>query len=605
MEPVERESEPVNRRRIDLLRAEFPEAWSEGKLGFDKLKEALGEFTDASSERYSFSWSGKRDALRILQTPTRGTLVPARVESVEFDETGNLFIEGDNLEVLKLLYKSYFRRVKLIYIDPPFNTGGDFIYPDNFRDPLEPYLKLVGDMDEEGNLLTTNPDTSGRFHSSWLSMMYPRLFIARQLLADDGAIFVEIDDNEVHNLRMIMNEIFGEENFVATIIWQKKFSPQNDAKWLSDNHDFILCYAKNKDIWRPNLLPRTEEHDSRFSNPDNDPRGSWSSGDLSVKTYSEAYDYPITTPSGRIVHPPQGYCWRVSPSSFEELVKDNRIWFGEDGKNVPRIKRFLSEVKQGITPLTVWTYNEVGHNQEAKQELKAIMEGVEVVFDTPKPVRLLERIIHLGTNSDKQDIVLDFFAGSCSIAHAVMTKNIKDQGNRQFICVQLPEPTGNSGYPTVADLGKERIRRAGKKLREDPQSTNIDTGFRVYELAETNYKTWEGVKEQTLDDYLKTVEEHLDPLKPDWIPENLVYELALKEGYPLTATIETIVTESNKVFKVSSEETRFYICLDKEIPQTTIDQLNPDKETLLVVRDKALTDTQAANLALQCNLKTL
>jgi adenine-specific DNA-methyltransferase len=219
MEPVERESEPVNRRRIDLLRAEFPEAWSEGKLGFDKLKEALGEFTDASSERYSFSWSGKRDALRILQTPTRGTLVPARVESVEFDETGNLFIEGDNLEVLKLLYKSYFRRVKLIYIDPPFNTGGDFIYPDNFRDPLEPYLKLVGDMDEEGNLLTTNPDTSGRFHSSWLSMMYPRLFIARQLLADDGAIFVEIDDNEVHNLRMIMNEIFGEENFVATIIW--------------------------------------------------------------------------------------------------------------------------------------------------------------------------------------------------------------------------------------------------------------------------------------------------------------------------------------------------------------------------------------------------
>lgn len=605
MGAINRSSEPINEHRLAILKEELPEIWTEGKIDFDKLKETLGETIDDSSERYSFSWSGKRDALRILQTPTRGTLVPARDESIDFDETENLFIEGDNLEVLKLLYKSYFRRVKLIYIDPPFNTGGDFIYPDNFRDPLEPYLKLVGDMDEEGNLLTTNPDTSGRFHSSWLSMMYPRLFIARQLLADDGAIFVEIDDNEVHNLRMIMNEVFGEENFVATIIWQKKFSPQNDAKWLSDNHDFILCYAKNKDMWRPTLLPRTKEHDSRFSNLDNDLRGPWSSGDLSVKTYSEAYDYPITTPSGRVVNPPQGYCWRVSPSSFEKLVKDNRIWFGHDGNNVPRIKRFLSEVQQGIVPLTIWTYNEVGHNQEAKQELKAIMEGVEIVFDTPKPVRLLEKIIHLGTNSDKQDIILDFFAGSCSTAHAVMTKNIKDQGNRRFICVQLPEPTGTPSYPTVADIGKERIRRAGKKLSEDPPSTNIDTGFRVYKLAETNYKAWEGVKEQTIDDYLETLEEHLDPLKSDWIPEDLVYEVALKEGYSLTANIETIVTESNKVFKVYAEENHFYICLDKEIQQTTIDQLNPDKETLLVVRDKALTDTQAANLALQCKLKTL
>jgi len=605
MGAINRSSEPINEHRLAILKEELPEIWTEGKIDFDKLKETLGETIDDSSERYSFSWSGKRDALRILQTPTRGTLVPARDESIDFDETENLFIEGDNLEVLKLLYKSYFRRVKLIYIDPPFNTGGDFIYPDNFRDPLEPYLKLVGDMDEEGNLLTTNPDTSGRFHSSWLSMMYPRLFIARQLLTDDGAIFVEIDDNEVHNLRMIMNEIFGEENFVATIIWQKKFSPQNDAKWLSDNHDFILCYAKNKDTWSPTLLPRTEEHDSRYSNIDNDPRGPWSSGDLSVKTYSEAYDYPITTPSGRVVNPPKGYCWRVSPSGFEELVKDNRIWFGHDGNNVPRIKRFLSEVQQGIVPLTIWTYNEVGHNQEAKQELKAIMEGVEIVFDTPKPVRLLEKIIHIGTNSDKQDIILDFFAGSCSTAHAVMTKNIKDQGNRQFICVQLPEPTGTPSYPTVADLGKERIRRAGKKLRETPQSTNIDTGFRVYKLAETNYKAWEGVKEQTIDDYLETVEEHLDPLKSGWITEDLVYEVALKEGYPLTANIETLVTESNKVFKVSAEENHFYICLDKEIQQTTIDQLNPDKEILLVVRDKALTDTQAANLALQCKLKTL
>jgi adenine-specific DNA-methyltransferase len=605
MRTVSRESEPINEHRIAVLKKEFPEIWTEDRIDFDKLKETLGETIDDSSERYSFSWSGKRDALRILQTPTRSTLAPTRDESVDFDETKNLFIEGDNLEALKLLYKSYFRRVKLIYIDPPFNTGGDFIYPDNFRDPLEPYLKLIGDMDEEGNLLTTNPDTSGRFHSSWLSMMYPRLFIARQLLTDDGVIFVEIDDNEVHNLRMIMNEIFGEENFVSTIIWQKKFSPQSDAKWLSDNHDFILCYAKNKEIWRPNLLPRTEEQDNRYSNPDNDPRGPWTSGDLSVKTYSESYDYPITTPSGRVVNPPTGYCWRISPSGFEDLVKDNRIWFGHDGNNVPRIKRFLSEVQQGIVPLTIWTYEDVGHNQEAKQELKELMEGVEVVFDTPKPIRLLNRIIHIGSNSDKKEIILDFFAGSCSLAHAVMIKNVEKRGNRQFICVQLPEPTGNTVFPTVADIGIERIKRAGLKLREDIKSTNIDTGFRVFKLTETNYKAWEGVKEQTLDDYLETLEEHLDPLKSDWIPEDLVYEVALKEGYPLIANIETLDIDSNKVFKVSADESYFYICLDSELLQTTIEQLKLDKETLLILRDKALTDEQAANLALQCKLKTL
>jgi len=289
MNPVDKTSTPINDRRKQVLKEEFPEIWVEGKIDFDQLKNTLGEMVDDSPERYSFTWAGKKDAFRILQTPTRATLSPVKEKSVNFDDTKNLFIEGDNLEVLKLLYKSYYNSVKLIYIDPPFNTGKDFIYPDDFRDPLEPYLKLIGEMDSDGNLLTSNPDTSGRYHSSWLSMMYPRLFIARQLLREDGAIFIEIDDTEIHNLRMIMNEIFGEENFVATIIWQKKYSPQSDAKWLSDNHDYILCYAKNKEIWRPNLLPRTEEANSRYTNRDNDPRGRWKSSDLSVKTYSAAY----------------------------------------------------------------------------------------------------------------------------------------------------------------------------------------------------------------------------------------------------------------------------------------------------------------------------
>jgi len=350
----------------------------------------------------------------------------------------------------------------------------------------------------------------------------------------------------------------------------------------------------------------SEKRLKEFKNPDNDPRGDWASRDISGQIGHATPDqfYEITTPGGVTYKPPPGRCWTYIKKTFDKLVEDGRIWFGSDGKARPRLKLYRTEVK-GTSSWTWWTNKEAGHNQEAKKEFNAIMEGIDVIFETPKPIKLISKMLQLTTNSKDGDLVLDFFAGSCSTAHAVMTKNLEDQGNRQFICVQLPEPTGTPSYPTVADLGKERIRRAGIKLRETPQSTNIDTGFRVYKLAETNYKAWEGVKEQTIDDYLETVEEHLDPLKSGWIPEDLVYEVALKEGYPLTANIETLVTESNKVFKVSADENHFYICLDKEIQQTTIDQLNPDKETLLVVRDKALTDTQAANLALQCKLKTL
>ena len=352
-------------------------------------------------------------------------------------EEDNLIIHGDNLHALKALLPRYANRVKCIYIDPPYNTGNEgWVYNDNVNNPpMQEWFKEHSPVDTEDM----------ERHDKWLCMMWPRLHLLKELLAENGAIFISIDDHEQHRLRMLMDEIFGAENFVTNIIWQKKFSPQNDAKYFSDNHDFVLCYAKNKDIWRPVLLPRTEEHNKRYSNPDSDPRGPWSSSGLDVKTYQEEYDYPITTPSGRVVNPPQSRCWRCSREKFDELVNDNRIWFGEEGNNVPRVKRFLSEVKQGITPLTVWLHEDVGHTQSATQGLNKI----GVAFPNPKPHTLLKRVLQIGTQSN--DIILDSFAGSGTTAHAVLALNKEDEGNRKFILVECEE---------YADtITAERVRR--------------------------------------------------------------------------------------------------------------------------------------------------
>ncbi|NIV16717.1 MAG: hypothetical protein GWN62_37355 [Aliifodinibius sp.] len=422
----------------------------------------------------------------MIQVPPGSTLKPLIGQSVNFDSSPNIFIEGENLEVLKLLQEPYLGKVKMIYIDPPYNTGKDFLYPDNWKDPLKDYLRLSGQVDEEGLRLTSNPETGGRFHSRWLSMMYSRLFIARNLLKEDGVIFVSIDDTEVHHLRMIMNEIFGEDNFVANIIWQRKYSPANDARYLSDNHDHILLFAKNKETWRPNLLPRTTAMNDRYTNPDNDPRGPWKPGGFSVKTYSKEYDYPIETPSGKIVHPPKGSCWQTSKKSYLKLLADNRIWFGKIGDAKPQIKQFLSEVQKGMVAKSIWLYNEVGHNQTAKAQLKQIFHDSHIVFDTPKPVELIKRMIELATNSKGQDIVLDFFAGSASTAHAVLLKNTEDRGNRRFIMVQLPEPLPQKDklsngviLKTIADIGKERLRRV---IRGLDKSKGIPGGFKVFRL---------------------------------------------------------------------------------------------------------------------------
>lgn len=426
-------------------------------------------------------------------TTTNKTLRPCIEESKDWDNTENLYIEGDNLEVLKLLQNSYFNKVKMIYIDPPYNTGNDFIYIDDFAQNIDEYEEAKGSFDEEGNRLFKNTDTNGRFHSDWCSMIYPRLVLARNLLADDGVIFISIDDNEQENLKKICDEVFGEKNFIAQVIWERAYAPVNLKKHFSENHDYIICYAKDIDKAICNGLPRASEANDRYSNPDNDPRGIWKSSDLSVGPIVQEKVYEIITPSGRKVLPPEGYCWRLSKEKFKEFVKDNRIWFGKDGNNVPSIKRFLTEVKQSITPMTIWKYSEVGHSQDAKQNLKKLFDG-KSFFDYPKSVELIKRCIQLYSN--ESSIIIDFFSGSATTAHAVMQLNAEDGGKRKFIMVQLPEKTDEkseafkAGYKNICEIGKERIRRAGEKIKEEAglNGQDLDIGFRVLKLDSSNMK---------------------------------------------------------------------------------------------------------------------
>ncbi len=432
--------------------------------------------TTANNQGYEMTFAGKGIAKANASSPTDYELKAEVKQSKNFDKTDNVVIRGDNLEVLKILQANYHQKIKMIYIDPPYNTKNEnFIYKDNFKKSDEDLIEQFGLNEETADFLNNVYGT--RSHSGWLSFMYPRLKLARDLLTDDGVIFISIDDNEQANLKILCDEIFGEDNFVANVIWEKKYSPQNDAKWFSDNHDHILVYGKNKQNWKPNLLSRTKVQNDRYKNFDNDARGKWKPSDLSVKTYSIEYDYPITTPSGKIIYPPKSRCWRTSKNNFQKLVEDNRIWFGKNGDNVPCIKRFLQEVKNGIVPLTIWKYVEVGHNQDAIKEIKNLFDGYGY-FDTPKPLKLLKKIINLGVN--KNDLILDFFAGSGTTGDAVMQLNAQDGGNRKFILVQLDEAidkkksieaykfcTDNNFKPVISSITIERLNRAGAKIKAD------------------------------------------------------------------------------------------------------------------------------------------
>ncbi|AUX97430.1 site-specific DNA-methyltransferase [Salmonella enterica] len=570
---TELQSMNITEDNIRKLNSLFPEAFNENGIDFDVLKQLLGENVDDKEERYGLNWHGKRQARQLALTPSRGTLRPCKDESVDWHNTKNLMIEGDNLEVLKLLQKNYAGKVKLIYIDPPYNTGKDFVYSDNFQDNMKNYLEITGQT-EDGARLSTNTETSGRYHTDWLNMIYPRLKLARNLLKEDGVIFISIDDTEVDNLKKVCSEIFGEENFVANIVWQKKYSPQNDATYFSDMHDHILVYAKQRKTskndsngWNIDFLPRSDEQNAAYKNPDNDPRGVWKSVDLSVKTYSKANDYSITTPSGRIVTPPASRCWQVSEKRFVELCKENKIWFGENGNNVPSIKRFLTEVQDGVVPTTWWSYKECGHNQEAKQELKKLMEGESVFFDTPKPLRLLDRILHLATTNDKDCIILDFFAGSGTTAHATLNKNIADSGSRRYIAVQLPEKIDDEKYYTISELTKERLRRAGKKVREDNPEWKGDVGFRVFKLDTSNIRPWEATAE-TLSEQ---IDAYVSPILEGRSEEDLLTELMLKRGIDLSVNIETRQFDGLTVSCVDGG--KLFTCFTSQIPASCVEVL--------------------------------
>ena len=588
----------------EKLKAVFPECFSEGVLDIDKLLSLCGEFISNDFEKYKFEWKGKTECLQLAKKRSTGTLRPVKSESVNFDATQNVYIKGDNLEVLKLLQTAYYRKVKMIYIDPPYNTGNDFVYEDDFSDPMSKYKEVTQQTTK------SNPETMGRFHTNWLNMMYPRLMLAANLLTDDGVIFISIDDNEVTNLRKVCDEVFGEENFVAQIIWERAFAPKNDAKFLSSSHDYILVYAKSLSNFEIGRLPRTEEANSRYKNPDNDPRGAWTSGDLSVKTYNSNTDYEITTPSGKIVKAPHGSCWRVSKERFQELVADNRIWFGEKGDNVPRLKRFLSEIQDGMVATTLWQHKEVGHNQEGRQELKKLFDD-KGYFDGPKPVRLMERILKIA-NVKENDIILDFFSGSATTAHAVMKLNAEDGGNRRFICVQLPElcdeksEAYKAGYKTICDIGIDRIKRAGQKILSESENTDsLDTGFKVFELDTSNLKTWDSTL--TLDDYeqekiINRMENILSRVKTDRNSLDMVYEIMLKIGKPLTDSVKAIEFDGKTAYIVG-EDCKLIICLAKDITPEYLEklcELKPEPSKLVIGKDGLYSDSAMSNALYIC-----
>ena len=613
-EKVEQFTPSALDERLEDLKKMFPEFFTEGKIDVPKLRELLGENIEEETERYRFTWSRKRDAIQLLQTPTRATLIPYREESVDFDATGNLFIEGDNLEVLKLLKKPYFGQVKTIYIDPPYNTGGDFVYSDNYADPLQSYLQLTGQKDEEGNSTTNNVDKTGRYHSGWLSMMYPRLFLARQLLRDDGIIFVSIDDHEIHNLRMLMNEIFGEENILQQIVWQRHGGGGNNAKHFALDHEYILAYAKNKESIDLLRLPLTDEQKAEYRLVDE-----WQStlGPHKTRTFLRmrpndprpGEQYEIELPDGTKVFDE----WKWEEPRFLKAKKENKMHFRKDsnGKWSVEYKMYLNTSKR--VPRSLLTKEE--RNSDGKKQLSDIL-GVSDVLNNPKPVGLIKHLLQFSTDPDS--IVVDFFAGSCTTAQAVLELNREDGGNRQFIMIQLPEPTPENsiarkaGYETISDIGKARIQGVLTSMREDNgfvDSEDEDLGVKIFKLSKSNYRLWNGISEDAPESYAEQMRMFSDnPLIEDWAPGNVIYEVALKEGYRLDSFIEQVKdAERNTIFRITSaDQTQaFYICLDDELFQDDIDTLGLINDDLFVCRDQALDDTQAANLALQCRLKTI
>lgn len=594
----------LNEDKIEALQAFFPSVFSDGKLNLETLKEELRDGVvevGTDNEYYGLNWSGKRSAKKKAFEPYNGTLQPVIGMGMDENTTKNMLIEGDNLGVLKTLLKSYAGRVKMIYIDPPYNTGKDFVYSDDYSESVETYLRRTNQADDEG-LLTSNPRASGRFHSKWLDTMYPRLLVARELLNEEGVIFVSIDDNEVFNLRNLMNEVFGEENFITTIIWQKVYAPKNSAKHFSGDHDYVLVYAKNGAIWRPRLLPRTEEADALYKNPDADPRDVWMSDNLTARNFYSDGQYEVVSPAGNKYKPPLGSYWRFSQVRFEELNEDRRIWWGAEGGNMPRLKRFLSEVKQGVIPQTLWFYQDVGHTQEAKQELlqSVSFEQTDNVIDSVKPTRLIQRMLQIVTEPHAGDIVLDFFAGTGTTGHAVLKQNQEDGGNRQVILVQLPVPLEikESKLETIFDVTKMRVTNVGAKFKTE--GGKGDLGFRVFKLDSSNLRAWRAYDGTDPAALTELFSQH-SPLVSDWKPENVLTELMLIQGYPLDSKVEqNLEFLPNVVHTVTHPDfkTALHVCLGADlVSDPLLAAVSQHKNDTFICLDSALTDDLKVSLA--------
>ena len=559
------------------------------------MQEISCTVVDGKEERYQFTWPDKKKSVLLANAPINKTLRPCREESVNFDTTENLYIEGDNLEVLKLLQETYLGKIKMIYIDPPYNTGNDFVYEDDFAQSTEEYMANSGQFDAEGNRLVQNTDTNGRFHSDWLNMIYPRLRLAKDLLSDDGIIVISIDDNEIRNMRLLCDAVFGESNFISTIIWQKIHSTKNDAKYFSENHEYAVIYAKSIGDIKINLLPRTDEMNSRYKNPDNDPRGPWQSGDLVASGERSNGHFIVTSPvTGKNFDVPQGKHWVYSQENLLKLVADNQIWFGADGNAFPRKKRFLKDVQDGRTPSTLWLAEEVGHNQSATREVKILFDD-EKLFDFPKPVAYIEQFLRVA--SEENCTILDFFSGSATTAHAVMQLNAEDGGKRKFIMVQLPEETDEkseaykAGYQNICEIGKERIRRAGAKIKEEAGLTaqNLDVGFRVLKCDTSNMKD---VYYSPSDFDRNLLDLMADNIKEDRTPEDLLFQVMLDLGVELSSKIEETIIGGKKVFDVADG---FLIaCFDKDVNDETIKAIAQKQPYYFVMRDSSLANDSVA-----------
>ena len=520
-------------------------------IDFDLLRQELASsIVEGPQERYQLNWPGKREALLTANAPIAKTLRPCRDESVDFDTTQNLFIEGDNLDALKLLQETYLNKVKLIYIDPPYNTGNDFLYEDDFAEDADVYFKRSIQKDDRGNRLVVNPDSSGRFHSDWMSMMYSRLKLARNLLSQDGAVFISIDDNEQANLKRICDEIFGDSNLIANFVWQSKDTPGNDSSSVAKTHNHILAYAKS-DSFSPRLLDRNEKQISTYKNPDNDPRGPWLATPLTRSEFRERDYYPLMNFAGEEVFPPSGTCWRRPKDVLETLKADNRIWWGKSGESsFPMEKKFLSEAKAGVVNQSWWPYEFAGSTRNANSEIKELFDGGRP-FDTPKPTKLIKRIIQMAT--EKDSLVVDFFSGSATTAHAVFAQNIEDSGSRNFIMIQLPEECEQgseafkAGYKTISAIGQDRIRRAGKKLTADNPEWKGDLGFRVLKIDTSNmkevYYTPDAVTQEALPGLV-------DNIRADRSPEDLLFQVLLDWGVDLALPISQQTIAGKTVFFV-------------------------------------------------------